>query len=104
MCGGVLIMFMGMRQSAVDSREILSRRSAGVALPRGSLISATASHQVSMVVVQQPGHPQQVSDANEVWPQVLHHTLLRARVKIELATEDGREYIELLVRYFFGGR
>lgn len=58
-----------------------------------------------VVVVQQPGHPQEISNPHEIWPEVFHHRLLRARVEIQLSAEDGREYVELLVRgHFVGGR
>lgn len=105
MCRCMRIMLVRMRQSAVDGRKVLSGRPAGVALPRRALVPVAAAHQVPVVVVQQPGHPQQVAHPHEVRSQVLHHRLLRARVEIQLPAEDGREYVELLVRgHLVGGR
>lgn len=94
-----------MRQTTVDRRKVLSGRPAGVALSRRALIPIASAHQVPVVVVQQSGHPQEIANPHEIRPQVLHHRLLRTRVEIQLSAEDGREYVELLVRgHLVGGR
>lgn len=99
MCGRMGMMFMRMGQAPINGTKILRGRSTSIALSRSSLIIARAgAHQVAVMVVEQPPNSQQISDADEVRPQLLHHRLgLGAGVEVELAAKDCRKNVELLV-------
>lgn len=99
-CMGVVV--VRVRQPPINRRKIFRRRSARIALPRRPLIAPIrAPHQMPMVLIQQPRHPQQIPNPHKVRPQILHHRLLRTGcIEIQLSAEDGRKYVELLMGHF----
>lgn len=99
------MMVMGVLKPTINGGKVFRRRPASVALPRRAFIitttGRTAPHKMTMMVVQQPTHPQQVTDSNKIGPQVVHHGFLcsrRTRVEIQLAAKNRRKDVELLVR------
>lgn len=100
-CRRVGMVVVCMRKSPIDSREVFRRRPARVALPGYTLVAVTAARaagQMSVVLLQQAADPQQITDADQIRPQLLHHRFrLGTGVEVELPAENRWKYVELLM-------